>query len=110
MQIVRIQRENVVLQAVVMIEIHFGDGNIVEIVSSRKAQADFICRNRLRQLNQVILSPVCIRSLHYYRILCVSAVRVFPVIIVNRHAGIGCDILGFRKGNVTHLIIIVQRK
>ena len=110
LQIIFIQGKNVILQAVIMVEIHFCDYNVVQIISPCKSQPHLVGRNRLCQLDQIIFPPVGIRPLEHYRIFRVNAVGMLFVIIVDRYLAIGSNILRLCKGNIAHLIIVIQGK
>ncbi len=98
------------LQAVIIVKIHFRYRHIIQRISPRKTEFYFIRPDRLRQFHHIIFSAVGIRSLHNGHIFRICSVRMFFIEIADRYLGIRGNIFRFRKGNITHLIIIIQRK
>ena len=110
MQIICIQRQNVVLQTVIIIEIDLCNNDIMIVPRPGEAQTDFVGGYGLGQFNCIISSSFRIGFLQKAYPLSCRTVRMSFVIIIDIYSIVISQILCFGEGNIVHFVVIIQLK
>ncbi len=109
-QIICIQRKNIIFQTVIVIKIHLCHYDIPQIAVAGKTKTDPVGGNRLCQFDGIVSSSAGIFSLYHTDLLCIDPIRMFFVIIENRSAAKAANVLCFCKRDVVHFVVVIQCK
>ena len=110
MKVIRIQCQNIIFKAVIMIEIHFRNDNVAIISASCKTKTQFLRCHRLCQLYHIVTSSVFIPLLQNSLNRSPFSIRVCPVVPEYGCVAVISQLFCLRKGDIVHFIRLVKGK